>query len=101
MENWNVDHMNEVFIKRANYRNPERYLNKPKHEAFDELMQVELALRDINWRCAQHCRQKTMLITFLDSIPSLTFSNKPAAYVNTYIGEANSIKTLILSDKLF
>lgn len=101
MKCWDADRINEEFIKRAKERNPERYFNKPKCEAFDELSQIETALHDINWHCAQNCWQKDKLIKFLDSIPPATFSNKSKVYVEAYKNEANIIKELILSNKLF
>lgn len=100
MESWNANYINEIFIKRANERNPDRYFNKPKNEAFDKLMQVEIALHDVNWHCAQNCWQKTKLLQFLDSISPSIFINKPSAYVDSYINEAKVIKESILSVKL-
>jgi len=94
--------MNEAFILRSQAVNPERYLNKSKHEAFEELRLVEEAIRDLNRWCAKYCWQKDKFIEMLDLIsPStLPLSNKPTVYVETYLAEAKNLKELIVSGKL-
>lgn len=103
MENWDANRINELFIRRSQAANPERYLNKPKHEAFEELRLVEEAIRDLNRWCAKNCWQKDKFIGMLDLLIShstLPFPDKPAVYVETYLAEAKNIKELIVSDKL-
>ena len=66
--NWDANKTNDFFIKLYERQNPERYLNKPKHETFDDLHDIELALQDIYSTCVQNALTEERLLSALENI---------------------------------
>ena len=101
---WDGNKTNDYFIGLYEKQNPERYLNKPKHEVFDNLHDIELALQDLYSACAQNAWTEERLLSTLDNIiNSQIVSNKAKSiekYLVAKIQEANKLKKAIL-DKSF
>jgi hypothetical protein len=102
--NWDGNKTNDYFIGLYERQNPERYFNKTKHGAFDNLHDIELALQDLYSACAQNAWTEERLLKALDNIiNSQTASNKAKStekYLETKIEEASKLKKAIL-DKSF
>jgi hypothetical protein len=102
--NWDGNKTNDFFIGLQERQNPDRYFNKPKHEAFDNLHDNELALQDLYRACAQNAWTEERILSTLDNIiNSRTINNKAKSsekYLETKIEEANKLKKAIL-DKSF
>jgi hypothetical protein len=102
--NWDGNKTNDYFTGLYEKQNPEKYLNKPKHEVFENLHDIELALQDLYSECAQNAWTEERLLTALDNIiNSKTASNKAkntGKYLEAKIEEANKLKKAIL-DKSF
>ncbi len=102
--NWDGNKTNDYFIGLYEKQNPERYFNKPKHEAFDDLHDIELALQDLYRTCAENAWTEERLLNALENIiTSQTISKKAKnseKYLVTKTEAALKLKSAIL-DKSF
>jgi hypothetical protein len=99
---WKGDEVNEYFFKLYEKQDPERYLRKPDHEAFQNLYDVELALKDFYISCAKNAWSKEKLVSSLDLILNSNFANNkannPGKYLEILHEEASKLKNEILEN---
>jgi L-lactate utilization protein LutB len=100
--NWDGNKPNDYFIGLYERQNPERYFNKPRHEAFDNLHDIELALQDLYSTCAQNAWTKEKLLTSLENIINSSTTNNKAKSAEKYLAtkseEAKKIKESVEND---
>jgi hypothetical protein len=101
---WDGNKTNDYFIGLYKKQNPKQYLNKPKHDMFDNLHDIELALQDLYSECAQNAWTEERLLATLDKIINSWTTNIEAKnsekYLKTIMDIANNLKKSIL-DKSF
>jgi hypothetical protein len=97
--NWDGNKIIEHFIGIYERKNPDRYDYKPKHEVFDGLRDIELALQDFYGICAQSAWTKDRLLNALENVISSSIPNSKAInsekYLTTLINEASNLKESI------
>jgi len=83
--NWDGNKTNDYFIRLYESQNPERYKTKPKHGGFDDLHDIELALKDLYSICAQNAWTKEELIKALDNVMKSPSVNVKAKKSEKYL----------------
>ena len=99
--NWDGNKIYNHFIGLYAIQNHERYLNMPKHEAFEDLHDIELALKDLYSTCAQNAWTEERLLNALEKIITIPKIRKkaenPKKYIATKTEEAEKLKCFILN----